>query len=377
MWFRSVLGLFLLIISISSPALAGDKVIKVGVLYNLTGGMAAIDLPGLQGMELAKDIINSGDGILGRKMTLVISDCRSDLDSTAMASEALAGQDDMVAVIGLNDTDYVMAAAPAVTTRNIVFITAGATMQNLSYMYGKYFFMTAFGDNMQARAVAKFAKRRLDTTRCFVGTDISNEFTKTLSKYFKRRYRKYGGAIADEVWYNSGTKEYPLPKDGARDADFIFMSSIPPDAPAYITEVRKAGFNQPIVSGDGFDTPGLRDIPAEYAHSIYFATHVALDNPDYAVQEFVDSYTRMFGKKPESGFAALGYDTVMLLAQAIEKAGSADPEKVREALSKTSGFKGVTGEFYYPEGIRVPMKTVDIVEYQNGTFSFVEQISPN
>lgn len=376
MRFRMALCL-LFIMMLSTSAFAGDKTIKVGVLYNLTGGMAAIDRPGMHGMELAKDIINSGGGILGRKLSLVISDCRSNLDSTAMASEALAGQEDLVAVIGLNDTDYVMSAAPAITAKDTIFITAGATMQNLPYMYGKYFFMTAFGDNMQARAVAKFSKRRLETSSSFVGTDISNEFTKTLSKYFKRRYRKYGGSVVEEVWYNSGVDKYPLPKATSKDTDLIFLSAIPPDAPKYITEVRKAGFNQPIVSGDGFDTPGLRDIPAEYAHSIYFATHVALDNPAPMVQEFVDSYTRMFGRKPESGFAALGYDTVMLLAQAIERAGAADSEKVRDALSKTDGFKGVTGEFYYPEGIRVPMKTVDIVKYQNGTFSFVEQISPN
>ncbi|NDV27791.1 ABC transporter substrate-binding protein [Desulfovibrio sp. JC010] len=376
MWFRLAVSLLLTAV-FCVPAFAGEKTIKVGVLYNLTGGMAAIDRPGLHGMELAKEIINSGGGILGRKLSLVISDCRSNLDSAAMASEALAGQDNMVAVIGLNDTDYVMAAAPAITAKDRIFITAGATMQNLPYMYGKYFFMTAFGDNMQARAVAKFARRRLETSRCFVGTDISNEFTKTLSKYFKRRYRKYGGAVVGEVWYNSGAQEYPLPKSDEKDPDLIFMSSIPPDAPKYITEARKAGFNQPIVSGDGFDTPGLLNIPAQYGHSIYFATHVALDNPEPMVQEFVDSYTRMFGEGPESGFAALGYDTVMLLAQAIEKSGVAESEKVREVLSKTTGFKGVTGEFYYPEGIRVPMKTVDIVKYENGTFSFVEQISPN
>ncbi|WP_321402031.1 ABC transporter substrate-binding protein [Maridesulfovibrio sp.] len=376
MWFRMAVCLLLTAV-LSVPAFAGEKTIKVGVLYNLTGDMAAIDRPGLHGMELAKDIINSGGGISGRKLSLVISDCRSDLESAAIAAEALAGQDDILAVIGLNDTDYVMAAAPAVTDKNILFITSGATMQNLPYMYGKYFFMTAFGDNMQARAVAKFAKRRLDTSRCFVGTDIANEFTKALSKYFKRRYRKYGGSIVDEVWYNSGAEKYPLPKGGAKDADLIFMSSIPPDAPGYITELRKAGFDQPIVSGDGFDTPGLLEIPAEYAHSIYFATHVALDNPDPIVQEFVDSYARMFGKNPESGFAALGYDTVMLLAQAVEKAGIAKPEPVRKALSATAGFRGVTGEFSYPEGMRVPVKTVDIVKYVNGTFSFVEQVSPN
>lgn len=376
MWFR-LMGSLLAVMILCTPAFAGEKIIKVGVLYNLTGGMAAIDRPGLRGMELAKEILNSGGGIMGRKLSLVISDCRSNLDSAAMASEALAGQDDVVAVIGLNDTDYVMAAAPAITAENILFITAGATMQNLPYMYGKNFFMAAFGDNMQARAVAKFAKRRLETSRSFVGTDISNEFTKTLSKYFKRRYRKYGGSVIEEGWYSSGDAEYPLPKGEEKNPDLLFMSSIPPDAPKYITAARKAGFNQPIVSGDGFDTPGLLDIPAEYAHSIYFATHVALDNPDPQVQEFVDSYERMFGVRPESGFAALGYDTVMLLAHAIEKAGVAKSESVRDALAKTSGFKGVTGEFFYPEGIRVPMKSVDIVRYQNGIFSFVEQVSPN
>ncbi len=367
----------ILVLTLSATAFADSKSIKVGVLYNLTGEMAAIDQPGLHGMELAKEIINERGGILGKKISLVVSDCRSNIDATLMASQILSGQDDMTAVVGLNDTDYVMTAAPAVTAKNIVFITAGATMQNLPYMYGKYFFMAAFGDNMQARAVAKFAKRRLNTTNCFVGTDISTEFTKTLSKYFKRRYRKYGGKIIDEVWYNTGTKEYPLPDEKETTPDVLFLSSVPPDAPGYVTQVRTAGNSQPIVSGDGFDTPGLKNIPEEFAHDIYFATHVALDNPDPQVQEFVENYERMFGEKPASGFAALGYDTIMLLAQAIEKAGSSAPEQVRQALTGTSGFKGVTGEITYPEGIRVPMKTVDIVRYSNGEFTFVEQISPN
>ncbi|SDL48558.1 branched-chain amino acid transport system substrate-binding protein [Maridesulfovibrio ferrireducens] len=357
-------------------AFAADDTVKIGVLYNLTGAMAAVDQPGLHGMELARDVINSEGGVLGKKLSLIISDCRSNLDSTATAAESIADEDGIVAVLGLNDTDYVTAAAPAVTTKGLVFITAGATMQNLPYMYGKNFFMTAFGDNMQARAIAKFAKRRLKTERCFVGTDVSSEFAKTLSKYFKRRYRKYGGVVVDEVWYNAGDTTYPLPKEGDK-PDLLFMSITPPDAAGYVTEARKAGFNQPIVSGDGFDTPGLLKIPEEYAHSIYFATHVAFDNPDPEVRDFVDSYKRMFGVAPESGFAALGYDTVMLLAQAITRAGSTDTEAIRAALSATVGFKGVTGDISYPEGVRVPNKTVDIVRFSNGTFSFVEQVSPN
>lgn len=367
----------ILLMTFSSPAFADSNTIKVGVLYNLTGDMAAIDQPGLHGMELAKEIINERGGILGKKLSLVVSDCRSNIDSTLMASQILAGQKDMTAVVGLNDTDYVMTAAPAVTAKDIVFITAGATMQNLPYMYGKYFFMAAFGDNMQARAVAKFAKRRLNSENCFVATDISTEFTKTLSKYFKRRYRKYGGKIIDEVWYNTGAEEYPMPDSNEPNPDVLFISSIPPDVPGYVTQLRKAGNNQPIVSGDGFDTPGLKKVPEEYAHDIYFATHVALDNPDPMVQEFVENFERMFGEQPASGFAALGYDTIMLLAQAIEKAASADPEAVRKALTSTSDFKGITGKISYPEGIRVPMKTVDIVRYSDGKLSFVEQISPN
>ncbi|WP_291328269.1 ABC transporter substrate-binding protein [Desulfovibrio sp. UCD-KL4C] len=357
-------------------SVAAENTIKIGVLYNLTGPMGVIDQPGFHGMELAQEVINSEGGVLGKKISLIVSDCRSNLDATATAASTLSSEKGIVAVSGLNDTDYAIAAAPAVTTKNMVFITAGATMQNLPYMYGKYFFMTAFGDNMQARAVAKFAKRRLNTTRCFVGTNISSEFSKTLSKYFKRRYRKYGGKVVKEEWFNTEDATYPLPKEGDN-PDLFFLSTIPPDVAKYVTEVRKAGFEQPIVSGDGFDSQGLLNIPGEYAHSIYFAAHVAFDNPASEVQEFVERYKKMFGVHPNSGFAALGYDTVMLLAQAITRAGSTDPDAIRAALAETKNFQGVTGEISYPEGVRVPDKTVDIVSFANGTVSFVEQISPN
>lgn len=371
--------IFLCLIAVglcSGSSFAAEKTIKIGVLYNLTGPMAAIDQPGLHGMELAQEVINSNGGVLGKKVNLIISDCRSNLDYTAYAASTLAGEKGIVAVSGLNDTDYAIAAAPAVTTKNLVFLTAGATMQNLPYMYGKYFFMTAFGDNMQARAVAKFAKRRLNTGRCFVGTNISSEFAKTLSKYFKRRYRKYGGKIIKEDLFNSEDVTYPLPKNGDN-PDLLFISITSPDVAKYVTEIRKAGFEQPVVSGDGFDTPELLNIPEEYAHSIYFATHVAFDNPAPIVQDFVERYEKMFGVAPESGFAALGYDTVMLLAQAVARAGSTDSDAIRTALADTAGFKGVTGEISYPEGVRIPDKSVDIVRFANRTVSFVEQILPN
>ncbi len=373
--------------AVSGPAYAGDRYVRIGVLYNLTGDKAQVDSPGFRGMELARDVINSNGGVLGKKLLLVAADCKSEPDKVELAAETLAAQEGITILAGLNDSEDAMVAVPSATSRDKLFVTAGSTLQNLPYMFGKYCYMAAFGDNMQARAASKYAARRLETSKAWIATDISNEYTKNLGKYYKRSFRKYGGRVLNDVWYTRGNATFPMPPSdvsGDKDSeekvespDVLFLASTSGSAPGNVTALRKAGFEQPVMGGDSFDTKLMESMEDKYATQIFITTHVAYDNPSPVVQNFVNLYRKKYGDDPENGYAALGYDTVMLIAEAVERAQSIDPEEVRMAFAETEDFEGVTGKISYPEGMRVPFKTVDIVRFEHGTFSFMEQILPN
>jgi len=118
-------------------------------------------------------------------------------------------------------------------------------------------------------------------------------------------------------------------------------------------------------------------VAGDLADEVYYSTHAALDNPDPKVQDFVAAYEAEYGRAPENAFAALGYDMMGLLADAISRAGSTDPAAIRDALAATQGFAGVTGTITYPEGQRKPEKSITIIQVQDGVYSFAAEISPS
>ena len=114
----------------------------------------------------------------------------------------------------------------------------------------------------------------------------------------------------------------------------------------------------------------------EAAENTYFTTHVSLSNTGDTVQNFVNGYTAKYGNAPENAFAALGYDTMGLIADAIARAGNTDSAAIRDALAGTQGFSGVTGTISYSADSRVPNKSVTLIRIENGEFVFAKEVTP-
>jgi branched-chain amino acid transport system substrate-binding protein len=130
----------------------------------------------------------------------------------------------------------------------------------------------------------------------------------------------------------------------------------------------------PILSGDGFDTQLVATVPGpELANDVFFSTHTYLADDRPEVQEFIDAYTGFHGNPPENSFAPLGYDAIGLIVNAIERAGSAEPAAIRDALEATRDYPAVTGTISYTRETMVPPKPVSIVSVQGAKFN-VEHI---
>lgn len=137
--------------------------------------------------------------------------------------------------------------------------------------------------------------------------------------------------------------------------------------------LRRAGIKSPVFGGDSFDSPELR---REGMGTIVFSTHALLDERASTTGEFIKTYRAEYGYPPENAFSALGYDTVNLLADAINRAGSGDPKAILEALENTSGFKGVTGEISYQNGSHIPNKDVTMILLIDGRIAGSEIVTP-
>ncbi len=362
-----------------------ESPIKIGAIYNLEGSQASLDIPSANGAKLAVREINNRGGINGRELQLLLCDGKTDPGTIEECTHQLVETETVSAIIGFSDTDMVLAAAPIAAGAQTVFITSGATSPKLPEKVPEYLFLACFGDNVQAAAGAEYAYDHIGLKTAYLLVDEEMEYTRLLGDYFKERYTELGGTIILEDTYKGGTTDFSgqiaALEELDRRPDMLYIASGPDDIGTIIKQFREAGVDQPIFGGDGYDTPELTRIAGDHATDVYFTTHALIDeaNGTDRIKEFIAAYKEEYGIVPENAFAALGYDTIMLLADAIERAGSDDPQAqqaILTALQDTKDLEGTTGTISYESGSRIPRKGVTIVSIVNGIFTYSETVVP-
>ncbi|CAM5777256.1 branched chain amino acid ABC transporter substrate-binding protein [Labrys miyagiensis] len=367
--------------AVPRAALAADP-IKIGYAANITGVQASLDGPMLNGAKLAASEINAAGGVLGSPIELVVYDSKSDATVISTVASQLIDSDKVVGIIGFADSDSVLAIGPQVQKAAIPFVTPGATSPKLPAQLGNEVFLAAFGDNVQAAVGAEFALNKLNAKTCYLLTDMGTEYTTLLSDYFVNAYEHGGGKIVGRDTYKIGDKTFTaqiakikaLPEQPA----FIYAAANAEEIGLILKQLRQAGVNLPVVGGDGYDTPLLLQVGGEAANNAYFTTHAFIgDGANAKVKAFMDAYQKAYNTAPENAFAALGYDAVKLMADAVKRAGAADPAKIRDALAATSGLDGVTGTITYRPNISVPDKSVSVIGVKDGKLMLASEAAPS
>jgi ABC-type branched-subunit amino acid transport system substrate-binding protein len=414
--------------------------VRIGAIYNLTGGQATLDAPSLSGARLAVDRINARGGLLGRRVELLERDGQTNESNVRNAAAGLIASGCSV-IIGLSDTDQVLAAAPVAARAGVPFVTSGATSPLLPSQVPKWLFLACFGDNAQAAASAQYASERLGARTTAILYDRDLDYTRLLAKYFGRSFRAQGGNVLVTADYSAeidavrrlgagargggssegssadgqgasedgrassedgqgaaavessgaegGSASMDASGDGAEpsgsgnekasddaapvtgtasgqlaaQADVLFVAAAPDDAARIVRRLRAAGYRQPIMGGDSFDSEGLVKAAEKTGGKVYYTTHagIGLSSASRAVRRFDANYRAAYGRPPQNAFAGLGYDAVSLVASAIRRAESVEPDKIREALQATRHFTGVTGTLSYTGDDGVPHKKVTVV----------------
>ena len=351
--------------------------VRIGAIYDLTGAQAPLDAPSLDGARLAVDRINAQGGLMGRRVELLERDGRTNEAEIRRAAAGLVASG-CSAIIGLSDTGQVLAAAPIAASAGVPFVTSGATSPKLPEQVPNWLYLACFGDNAQAAAGAQFATDQLGARTAAVLFDKDTDYTRLLARYFERSFRAQGGKVVAS-WDLKAGKDALRAYSGAAAgadraaassqagraarADVVFVAATPDMAPVLVRQLRGIGLRQPIVGGDSFDTQALVAMAEKTGGKVYYTTHAAvgMSSASRAVRRFDASYQAAYGLPPENAFAALGYDTVDLVASAIRRADSVSPAAVRDAIRATRHFPGVTGSLSYDAKDGVPTKKVTVV----------------
>lgn len=357
----------------------GGPPIKIGVNLELSGGVAAFGQDALNGAQLAVKEANLSGGVLGRQVELVIQDNASDPNKAIGAMTALTSQDKVVAIIGPVASSYALAAAPVAKASRVLMVSPAASNPRVTVEGGqvkRYVFRACFIDPYQGRVMADFAAASLGAKRAAVFTDSTSNYSRSVSEVFQSVFTANGGKIVSQEVYLQKDQNFRNQLARIQDAnpDVIFIPGYYQEAGLIIKQAREMGIGVPLLGADGWDTPALIQYAGHEAlNNTYFSNHYSLQNSSPINSKFVDGYRLEYCKEP-GAFSALGYDTVLLVLEAIKRANSTDPEKIRDALENIE-IEGATGKISF-DVFHNPVKSAVVIKMVDGRQTFFQKFDP-
>lgn len=350
--------------------------IAVGEFASLTGKEATFGISSHEGTVLAVEELNAAGGVLGKKIKLLTEDNQSKAGESANAVNKLVAKDSVVAVLGEVASSRSLEAAPICQSNKTPMISPSSTNPKVTET-GDFIFRVCFIDPFQGTVMANFAKKTLKAQKIAVFTDVKSDYSKGLAKFFKEAYTKAGGQIASELDYNGGDKDFKGQLTAIKSSapDGIFVPGYYTDAALICIQAKEVGLNVPIFGGDGWESEKLTEIGQDAVEGTYFSTHYTPDAGGDKGKVFVEAYKKRYSGKLPDAMAALGYDSAMILADAIKRAGSTEGQKIRDALAATKDYDAVTGKITI-NAQRDADKSAVILQVKGGKFSYVETIAP-
>ncbi len=353
-----------------------SNVIKIGQFASLTGSEATFGISSDNGIKLAVEEINNAGGVLGKKIELVTEDNQGKPNETQTVVQKLINRDKVVGIIGEVASSRSKAGAPICQNAKIPMITQASTNPEVTAI-GDYIFRVCFIDPFQATVMSKFALNSMKVKKVALLIDQRNAYSTGLAENFKKIFVEMGGEIVEEQKYSAGDKDFKaqLTAIKYKNPEAVFIPGYYTDVGLIAIQAREIGLNAPLFGGDGWESEKLTEGKAKDAlEGSFFSTHVSSEDPSPLIQDFIKKYREKYKSEPDC-YSFLGYDAMMLMADAIKRAGSTDGDKIRQELSKTSNFKGVTGNITINEQ-RNAIKPAVVLEIKEGKFKYKETIAP-
>jgi len=354
-----------------------SDVIKIGVYEPMTGASAAGGQMTVEGIELANEMYPE---VLGKKIQLVIVDNKTDKTEAANAVARLIEKDKVSVIIGSYGSSLSMSGGQVAKDAGVPVVGCSPT-NPLVTLDNDYYFRVCFIDPFQGKVMAKYAYETLKAKTAAIIMDISNDYSVGLSNFFKKAFIEYTGdekSIVAEMNYKTGDQDFTAQLTTIKELkpDVVFAPGNYGESALLIKQARELGIDSKFLGGDTWEAPEFIEIGGDAVEGVAFSTHYTEEAPVTEVsEEFLNAYKNKYGGKEANAFAALGFDAYLVARDAIERAGSADPKAIRDALSQTKDFKGATGIITLDENGDANKSAV-IKKVEGGKFVFVSVVEP-
>lgn len=362
----------------SSAGAASGNTITLGSITTNSGTAAAYGEAELKGFKLAISEINAKGGLNGKKIKLESMDDKGDATEASNAFNKLAGDSNVLAVLGPTISSTTAAVAPLADQSKLPAIAPAATSDSIAT--GGYLFRTCFKDSYQGEIAAKFAAETLKVKKVAVLYGTGDPYSSGVGKAFAAAAKKAGLDVVDEENSSSADDtEYSsqLQKIQASGAEFLYAPYYYSVAGPYIIpQARALGYKGYVMGPDGYDGLKLTGDKSQYDKVLYTTHYSPDDTSNTKVQDFIKSYEKANNNQEPNTFTALAYDSVYMFKQAYDKAGkNPTREQVRNAIAGMS-FSGVTGKFTLDKK-GSPNKSVIVLELKDGKPTYRTTIQPS
>jgi branched-chain amino acid transport system substrate-binding protein len=323
-----ILGLF--------QAISAQEPIKIGVVGPHSGPAAYDGQSNLIGAEIAAQEINAAGGLLGgRKIEIVPADSRGIPAEAISAYRKLVTQDKVVAVDCCWFSSSTIAAHATIEELKIPTTTGIAFLPDAKQTKLTYLFKFAQTPRLESRFVDYWVKKLNVKKVAFLARN--DDWGRASSGVYQERLKELGGTVVSSDFYTPGEKDFytQLTKIKALNPDGINMVDVSAPVATQVKQMAELGIKAVALGSDGPITDSFIKLAGKVAEGIPLVVRYAasLDTPRN--KAFVAAFrARRSGEEPDQ-YAQAGYDSIHLHADAIKRAGSTDPAKLREALLKT------------------------------------------
>ena len=365
----------MVLLLLTGAAFAADT-IRIGVYLPLTGQNAFGGQLELEGVQLANQEFPE---VLGQKVELFVVDNKSDRVESANAVQRLIDNDNVVAIIGTYGSSLAMAGGEVAEAAGIPVM--GTSCTNPLVTEGKkFYFRACFIDPFQGAAAATYAIDALSAKTAAILIDIGNDYSVGLAGFFERSFERLGGTIVSKMNYMTGDSDFTaqLTEIMSKNPDFVFLPSYFAEGAIILKQARELGATFPFMGGDAMDNPEIVTLGGSAVEGFLHTTFgydPSMENMSDVAKQFTDAWRKFQPDKDPNVNAALGYDSYLLIIDAIKRAGKAEPMAIRDALEATKDVPCVTG-LTSMNATHDAEKEVGIVQIKDGQKVFTGIITP-
>jgi branched-chain amino acid transport system substrate-binding protein len=354
--------LMALVMVFSLVSVYGAGTIKLGAIQPISGQVSAYGTQTRDAILMAVDEINAKGGVLGKKIQMVVEDDEASPDKSMNAIKKLVARDKVIGIVGALTSKCSLAITKYAQAKKVIMISPSSTNDTVTDA-GDYIFRACYKDSFQGEVVAQFSYETLKAKRAAILYDITNDYSKGLTTNFTQKFKALGGEIVATETYSTNDKDFnaQLTKIKATKPEVLFIPDYYSTISLIAKQVRAQGLTIPMVGADGWDE--ITNNAGDEVLKCYYSNHYSPEANDPDVKNFVKKYEAKYKITPNA-LAALGYDATYILAEAIQKAGSTQPEKIKAAMMKTNR-KFVTGNIKF-DAKRNPVKSAIMLEIVKG-----------